>query len=114
MLGGFAAPALLSSGANQPLTLFSYLLLLNAGLAYVAAKKQWPVLTTLSLVFTVWYQWGWVMRFLTASQLPLALGIFLVFPVLTFAATSLPRKGERQEGWSSLYGQTANIAALDC
>ena len=30
LLGGFAAPALLSSGQNNPLGLFGYLLLLNA------------------------------------------------------------------------------------
>ncbi len=112
LLGGFATPALLSTGENRPISLFAYLLLLNAGLAYVAAQRKWPVLTTLSLIFTVFYQWGWVMKFLTESQLPTALGIFLVFPILAFAMTSLRRKEERGGGLISLYGQTANITAL--
>ena len=112
LLGGFATPALLSTGENQPIPLFAYLLLLNAGLAWVATQKKWPVLTTLSLIFTVFYQWGWVIKFLTESQLPVALGIFLVFPILAFAVTALGHKEESSKGWISLYGQTANITAL--
>jgi uncharacterized membrane protein len=112
LLGGFATPALLSTGENQPIPLFAYLLLLNAGLAWVATQKKWPLLTTLSLIFTVFYQWGWVAKFLTESQLPVALGIFLVFPILAFTVSALGHKEESNKGWISLYGQTANITAL--
>jgi uncharacterized membrane protein len=83
LLGGFATPAMLSTGENRPFGLFSYLLLLNIGLAWVAMKKRWPLLTAISIAFTVIYQWAWVAKFLTASQFPLAAGIFL-----TFAASS--------------------------
>jgi len=85
LVGGFATPALLSTGEDHPIGLFGYLLLLNAGLAWVALRKSWPVLSILSLVFTTFYQWAWVFKFLDASKLPLALGIFLVFPILAFA-----------------------------
>ncbi|HEX9163298.1 MAG TPA: DUF2339 domain-containing protein [Thermoanaerobaculia bacterium] len=81
LMGGFATPALLSTGENRPIGLFSYLLLLNAGLAWVAFRKGWPLLTAGSLLFTVMYQWGWTAKFLTASQLPLAAAIFLVFAI---------------------------------
>jgi hypothetical protein len=112
LLGGFATPALLSTGENTPISLFTYLLLLNAGLAWIATQKKWPLLTTLSLGFTVFYQWGWVVKFLTESQLPVALGIFLVFPILAFAATALGKKEVGDQSWISLYGQTSNITAL--
>ncbi len=112
LLGGFATPALLSTGENRPISLFSYLLLLNAGLAWVALKKNWPLLTTLSLVFTVLYQWGWVVKFLTASQLPIAMVIFLVFPILGFAAVALRRRDKTRRGAATLYGQAGNIGAL--
>jgi uncharacterized membrane protein len=112
LVGGFATPALLSTGENRPYSLFSYILLLNAGLAWVAIKKKWPLLTMLSFVFTVVYQWGWVMKFLTASQLPIALVIFLVFPALGFAAFSLGQRDETRKSWISLYGQTGNLSAL--
>ncbi len=112
LVGGFATPALLSTGENRPISLFTYILLLNAGLAWVATKKKWPLLTTLSLVFTVIYQWGWVIKFLTASQLPIAIGIFLVFPILSFTSLALGQKEQPVKGWISLYGQTANWSAL--
>ncbi|MEJ2108663.1 MAG: DUF2339 domain-containing protein, partial [Acidobacteriota bacterium] len=69
LIGAFATPALLSK-ADEPISLFSYILLLNAGLAWVSTKKKWPLLTTMTLIFTFLYQWGWVIKFLTANQLP--------------------------------------------
>jgi uncharacterized membrane protein len=95
LLGGFATPALLSTGENRPISLFTYLLLLNAGLAWVAFKKGWPQLTILTLILTVIYQWGWVFRFLATNthQVSLAMGIFLVFSVMSFVALILSRRG---------------------
>jgi uncharacterized membrane protein len=92
LLGGFATPALLSTGENRPISLFTYLLLLNVGLAWVGYKRRWPVLTILTLVFTAIYQWGWVIKFLDESQLSLAMGIFLVFSIVSFAALTLGRR----------------------
>src|SRR5262245_48939268 len=86
LLGGFATPALLSTGENRPIPLFAYLLLLNVGLAWVASRRRWPVLSILTLVLTALYQWTWVITFLTSSQLSLAMGIFLVFSVASFLA----------------------------
>jgi uncharacterized membrane protein len=112
LLGGFATPALLSTGENKPISLFSYLLLLNAGLSWVASKKKWPILTTLSLIFTVLYQWIWVDKFLDVSPLPIALGIFLVFPILSFIGLSLGQKENPDADWLSLYGKTAHVSAV--
>jgi len=79
MMGGFATPALLSTGENRPIALFSYLLLLNVGLLWVAHRKRWLALIAGSLVFTVIYQWAWVAKFLDVEQLPLAFAIFVTF-----------------------------------
>ena len=98
LLGGFAAPALLSSGQNNPLGLFGYLLLLNAGLAWVARMRRWPLITALTLVFTTIYQWGWVLKFLSAADLPLAAGIFLVFPLVTMFVVALGNRYLRSHG----------------
>ena len=98
LLGGFAAPALLSSGQNNPLGLFGYLLLLNAGLAWVARMRRWPLITALTLVFTTIYQWGWVLKFLSAADLPLAAGIFLVFPLVTMFVVALGNRYLRSRG----------------
>jgi uncharacterized membrane protein len=112
LVGGFATPILLSTGENKPIQLFTYLIILNAGLGWVAAKKKWPLLTTFSLIFTVLYQWGWVMKFLDEAQLPIAVGIFLVFPILAFIGLTFARREEPAKGWASLHGQTANLSAM--
>jgi uncharacterized membrane protein len=91
LVGGFATPALLSTGENRPIPLFVYLLLLNVGLAWVAVRKKWPVLTILTLALTTAYQWGWVVTFLSSSDLTLGMGIFLVFSVTSFIALTLGR-----------------------
>jgi uncharacterized membrane protein len=94
LMGGFATPALLSSGENRPIGLFSYLLLLNFGLAWVAYKKRWPLLTLGSTVFTVFYQWGWVSKYLTPEQLPLAAAIFAIFALTGVATLWLGRRDD--------------------
>ena len=94
LLGGFATPALLSTGENQPIPLFAYLLLLNIGLAWVAFRQKWPALGWLTVILTAVYQWGWVFRFLTAGQLSLAMGVFLLFPLVSVvraAGVAAPR-----------------------
>src|SRR5439155_872436 len=91
LLGGFATPALLSTGENRPIPLFAYLMLLNIGLAWVAYRQTWPVLTWLTLILTTLYQWGWAMQFLRASSLSLAIGVFLIFPIAGIAGLLLAR-----------------------
>lgn len=86
LVGGFATPALLSSGENRPIALFSYLLLLNGGISWIAFRKRWPLLTALSIALTVFYQWAWVDQFLTSGQLPLAAAIFALFGLVGASA----------------------------
>ena len=76
-------------------------MLLNVGLAWVAYRQTWPLLTTLTLVLTTLYQWGWVFKFLDRSQLTLAMGIFLLFPLATFVGLILAKRrvaGRRGNG----------------
>jgi hypothetical protein len=94
LIGGFATPALLSTGEDRPIGLFSYLLLLNAGIAWVAYRKRWPHLTTACAVLTALYQWGWVFKFMRPDRVPLAMGVFLLFPVVSYFSLAL---GERRD-----------------
>ena len=113
LVGGFATPVLLSTGENQPVPLFAYLLLLNVGLAWVAYRHRWPLLGWLSLGLTTLYQWGWIYKFLTSGQLPLASGIFLVFPVATLAvrALAVATRGSTRAGAAS-DGQLGMVASV--
>jgi uncharacterized membrane protein len=117
LLGGFATPALLSTGENRPIPLFAYLLLLNIGLAWVASSRRWPLLAWLTLVFTAFYQWGWVFKFLDQSSLPLAMGIFLVFPLTavlarSFAGASAQTPARQGDQPDVQFEQTALISSM--
>jgi uncharacterized membrane protein len=115
LLGGFATPVLLSTGENQPIPLFAYLTLLNIGVAWVAYRQTWPLLTTLTLLLTTVYQWGWVFRFLDRSQLTLAMGIFLVLPLTSLAGLILAKRrapGNAATGADRTFERTAMIAAV--
>jgi len=105
LLGGFATPAMLSTGENRPIGLFTYLLLLNIGLAWVAWRRRWTTLSIVSLIFTAIYQWGWIAKFLTASQLPLAAGIFLVFAIAAASSLIIRRKDDGKQ-------QTFDVVAI--
>jgi uncharacterized membrane protein len=110
LVGGFATPALLSTGENRPIPLFGYLLVLNVGLAWVAYQRGWVVLTAASVVLTTLYQWAWVARFLHESPLPLAMAIFLVFPAVQMGALLLAG-GERTKT-TPLFSRVAVGAAI--
>ncbi|HYN22478.1 MAG TPA: DUF2339 domain-containing protein [Thermoanaerobaculia bacterium] len=108
LLGGFATPALLSTGEDRPFGLFGYLLLLNAGLAWVALSRRWVILIRLALAFTLLYQWAWVFRFLDPGRIPLAFGIFLIFPILYLIAPAVVRRSESDE---EPFWQVASLSA---
>ena len=112
LIGGFASPAIVATGQDNPIGLFGYLLVLNAGLAWVAYKKQWPLLTAISLGLTTLYQWGWVSKFLTAGKLPLAATIFLVFPIMSFAALALNRPAsDERRSTHAMFAHAARVGA---
>jgi uncharacterized membrane protein len=95
LLGGFSTPILLSTGENRPIPLFAYLLLLNIGLAWVAYRNGWTILSILTLVFTTLYQWGWVARYLDVAQVPLAIGIFTIFPIVGYGVLMAARARQK-------------------
>jgi uncharacterized membrane protein len=65
LLGGLLTPLMLSTGRNQPLTLFSYILLLDAGVILLLRFRSWPGLVAASLAGSALLYAGW-----TASILP--------------------------------------------
>ena len=59
LLGGFATPFMVSTGDGNFKVLFTYLLILNAGMLALANFKKWPIINILSfaltwLLFTFW------------------------------------------------------------
>ncbi|MFZ3253526.1 MAG: DUF2339 domain-containing protein [Syntrophales bacterium] len=79
LLGGFLTPIMLSTGQNQPLTLFGYILLLDIGTLLLLRFRQWPSLVAASLFGTVFLYFGWHSEFYNNDQRWLAFGIITVF-----------------------------------
>jgi uncharacterized membrane protein len=63
LLGGLLAPILASSGKDEQVVLFTYLLFLGTGALVIAAKKQWQSLPGICFIGTQIYFWGWYSEF---------------------------------------------------
>jgi uncharacterized membrane protein len=66
--GGFLAPVLASSGSGNHVALFSYYLLLNLGIAWIARRQAWKPLNLLGFVFTFSIGAAWGARAYTPQQ----------------------------------------------
>ncbi len=60
LIGGFAAPFLVSTGEGNYKVIFSYLIILNSGLLAIAFNRSWRLLNFLSFFFTVITFGGWL------------------------------------------------------
>lgn len=89
LLGGFLTPVLLSTGQDNPLGLFSYIALLDAGLIAVANRKRWNYLVPFAAAATILMQIAWAAKFFVASKVFIAMGIFLGFEALFLVAFAL-------------------------
>jgi len=98
LAGGFLTPVLLSTGQDRPIGLFGYLLLLDAGVFYVARKRNWRVLMILSLTGTALYQLLWIGGRMGHERLLLGLAILGVF-ALAFAVFGHFVSGKNVHKW---------------
>jgi uncharacterized membrane protein len=70
--GAFASPILTSDGSGDVVGLFSYYLLLNAALAWIAHYRTWRVLNLLGVLFTFGVAGAWgLQQFNPALRWPL-------------------------------------------
>jgi len=79
--GGFATPALLSTGENHEIVLFSYLALLDLGFLVLTIAKPWQRIAVLGFIGTLIYYVGWYNSFYDRTQLTPT----LIFASLFFA-----------------------------
>jgi uncharacterized membrane protein len=90
LVGGFLTPIFASSGSDNPIGLFAYVLLLDAGLLALARRMGWPLLGALALAGTTIYQLLWTFGRMDADRVLLGLAILGVFGLLFVFATPRP------------------------
>jgi len=69
LMGGFLTPLMVSSGKDEEVVLFSYLLLLGAGMLLLDLLRDWRVLSPVSFALTLSYFWGWYEQFYRPDHL---------------------------------------------
>lgn len=70
LLGGYLTPALVSTGQDHQIVLFTYLLILGAGLLVMGERKDWYSLAPIGFIGTQIYYWGWYSEFYHRTASP--------------------------------------------
>lgn len=99
LLGGFFTPPLLSTGQDNPLGLFSYIFILDAGLIAIALRKKWSFLIPLAVVGTILLQLGWASQFFAVQKIWTAWIIFAVFEFLFVLAFAFANRIQQIDPW---------------
>ncbi len=85
LLGGYAAPFMVSTGEGNYVVLFTYILILNAGLIVLAYYKRWYLLNILAYIITLILFGSWVFSGFKQNGQP-AYSSALIFSTLFYIA----------------------------
>src|SRR5437762_2674625 len=90
LIGGFSTPALLSTGENHEIVLFSYVALLDLAILVIAVARPWRRLLWGSFAGTLILYCGWYSKYYTNDQRAITVlftllfgSIFAVIPLAT-------------------------------
>ncbi|MCD7936635.1 MAG: DUF2339 domain-containing protein [Tannerellaceae bacterium] len=61
LLGGFGAPFMVSTGSGNYMVLFTYILILNSGMIWLAFKKKWQLVGVATFVLSQIVIWLWLL-----------------------------------------------------
>lgn len=89
LFGGFLTPVIVSTGKNQQVVLFTYLLILGAGLLVIAVRRNWRWLIPVSFLVSQIYFWGWYDRFYAPQFLERTVAFAALFFLLYAAGPVL-------------------------
>jgi uncharacterized membrane protein len=96
MAGGFVTPALLSTGVNRELQLFTYVAVLDLAMLGLLLFRAWRRLLLLSFFGTLALYLGWYVSFYTRSQLRITLAFATLFFAM-FAVVPLVARSRNQD-----------------
>ncbi|MBI3667699.1 MAG: DUF2339 domain-containing protein [Acidobacteria bacterium] len=103
LVGGFLVPALLSTGRDQHLALFSYILALDLGMLWLVLRRGWKWVGSLAFAGSHMLFWAWYEQHYHPEKLAAALGfqaaVFLLFS-LADLAPALGRGEAGAEEWT--------------
>jgi uncharacterized membrane protein len=89
LIGGLLTPILVSTGANEEVALFSYVLVLGAGMLTIAWVKKWRWIMPAQFAGTLIYFWGWYGEYYARYELETTVLFALLFFILFAAVPAL-------------------------
>jgi uncharacterized membrane protein len=110
MVGGFLTPVLLSTGEDNPIGLFTYIALLDAGLIAVALTRRWHFLLALAALGTAGMELGWSEKFFTVDKIGTAMMVLLGFDALFLGGNEGAHRRKQSDKW--FQGAAAGLALL--
>ena len=81
---------MLSSGKDEQVALFTYLLILGSGLLIIGARRDWRLLAPFAFFFTQIYFWGWYASFYQPAKLERTI-VFATLTLLLYCALPVLR-----------------------
>lgn len=98
LIGGFAAPFMISTGEGNYIILFTYISILNIGILSIAYFRKWKIATILAFIFTTLLFAGWCFSTSYESSFPYAgalsfAAIFYFIFSITIVLNNLRNKG---------------------
>ncbi|TAG83007.1 MAG: DUF2339 domain-containing protein [Betaproteobacteria bacterium] len=102
--GGFLAPILASRGGGSHVVLFSYYLLLNLAILFIAYKRSWRLLNVVGFVFTFGVFALWVGDRYTTELLANTMPFLVAFLLIYVAAAILYARHEANKFNASVNG----------
>jgi len=94
LIGGFSTPAMLSTGENHEIILFSYVAVLDLAVLVIAIFKPWRRLLWGSFIGTVSLYCGWAIDHYSRSERPLTVFFTVLFAAI-FASIPIVTPFER-------------------
>ncbi len=99
LIGGFAAPFMVSTGEGNYIVLFTYIAILNIGILAISFFKKWKIATILDFVFTILLFSGWFFTRIEKTDFPHSGGLlfatlfYFIFSI-TIVLNNLRNKGK--------------------
>lgn len=100
-IGGFLTPFMVSNGSGNYQVLFTYLMILNAGMLALGYFKKWPPINVIALAFTQIIFCGWLANLSSKeASLPVAFGFDSAFYVM-FLSMNMVHQLRKQNSFSA-------------
>jgi uncharacterized membrane protein len=103
VVGGLLTPVLMHSEHDQYISLFLYLVVLDAGVVWLLRRRPWPAIGTVALLGTQGLYWLWELANYHPEKRPAALVFQLAVFVLFLTPSPLTQLfGRRRASWEDV------------